>query len=107
MQRRPSGVVNAGYWEFPNWEVAADAEPAALAKGNLSLGQAEPAPLCVVNHSITRYRNRLEMFVIRPARKPRLAKLEGEWLPLAKLDEIPLTAAHRKVAGRLWESEKC
>ncbi len=107
VQRRPSGVVNAGYWEFPNWEVAADAEPAALAKGNLSLGQAEPAPLCVVNHSITRYRNRLEMFVIRPARKPRLAKLEGEWLPLAKLDEIPLTAAHRKVAGRLWESEKC
>ena len=107
VQRRPSGVVNAGYWEFPNWEVAADAEPAALAKGNLSLGQAEPAPLCVVNHSITRYRNRLEMFVIRPARKPRLAKLEGELLPLAKLDEIPLTAAHRKVAGRLWESEKC
>ncbi|MGB0548964.1 MAG: A/G-specific adenine glycosylase [Limisphaerales bacterium] len=107
VQRRPSGVVNAGYWEFPNWEVAADAEPAALAKGNLLLGQAEPAPLCVVNHSITRYRNRLEMFVIRPARKPRLAKLEGEWLPLAKLDEIPLTAAHRKVAGRLWESEKC
>ena len=83
VQRRPSGVVNAGYWEFPNWEVAADAEPAALAKGNLSLGQAEPAPLCVVNHSITRYRNRLEMFVIRPARKASLAKIEVEWLPFA------------------------
>ena len=59
--------------------------------------------------SVWRKRGALLMvtFVIRPARKPRLARLEGEWLPLAKLDEIPLTAAHRKVAGRLWESEKC
>ena len=105
VQRRPSGDVNAGFWEFPNWEVSPDAESAALAKGNLSLGQAEPEPLCVVNHSITRYRNRLEIFVIRPARKPRLAKLEGEWLPLAKLYEIPLTAAHRKVAGCLWDAD--
>ena len=106
VQRRPSGVVNAGYWEFPNWEVSVDAEPADLAKGKLSLGQAESEPLCVVNHSITRYRNRLEMFVIRAARKPRLAKLKGEWLPLAKLDELPLTSAHRKAATRLWDAVK-
>ena len=103
-QRRPSGVVNAGYWEFPNWEVDSDAEPAGLAKVRLSLGQAEPEPLCVVNHSITRYRNRLEMFVIWLTRKPRLAKLEGEWFPLAKLSDLPLTAAHRKAATCLRDA---
>ena len=105
VQRRPIGVVNAGYWEFPNWEVGANVEPADLAKGYLSLGQTDSEPLCVVNHSITRYRNRLEMFVIGAARKPRLAKLEGEWLSLAQLDELPLTAAHRKVVGWLWNAD--
>ena len=80
-------------------------QPADLAKASLALGQVALEQLCTIDHSITRYRNRLEMFVIRPARKPRLAKLEGEWLPLAKLDEIPLTAAHRKVAGRLLDAD--
>jgi len=99
VQRRPSGDVNAGFWEFPNWEVSADAEAAHLAKANLALGQAEP--LCVIHHSVTRYRNRLEMFLFRVSRKPRLAKLHGEWVSLAKIDKFPLTAAHRKAAKRL------
>jgi len=98
VQRRASGDVNAGFWEFPNWEVSSDADAAHLAKANLALGQAEP--LCTINHSITRYRNRLEMFVIAPTRKPPLANLTGEWLPVAKLAELPLTAAHRKAATR-------
>ncbi|MBT5619512.1 MAG: A/G-specific adenine glycosylase [Verrucomicrobia bacterium] len=98
VQRRPSSEVNAGFWEFPNWEVDAAATAEQLAKANLALGQAEP--LCVINHSITRYRNRLEIFVIALSRKPRLAKLNGKWLPVAQLAEIPLTAAHRKAANR-------
>ena len=99
VQRRPSGDVNAGFWEFPNWEVSADADAAHLAKANLALGQAEL--LCVIHHSVTRYRNRLEMFLLRVSRKPRLAKLHGEWVSLGKIDKFPLTAAHRKVAKRL------
>ena len=99
VQRRPSGEVNAGFWEFPNWQVNdAELKPAALAKRELKLGQAKFQPLCNINHSITRYRNRLEMIVAEPKRKPRLAKLKGEWLPVAKLAELPLPAAHRKAA---------
>lgn len=99
VQRRPSGEVNAGFWEFPNWQVNdAELKPAALAKRELKLGQAKFQPLCNINHSITRYRNRLEMIVAEPKRKPRLAKLKGEWLPVAKLAELPLTAAHRKAS---------
>ena len=91
--------MNAGFWEFPNWQVNdAELKPAALAKRELKLGQAKFQPLCNINHSITRYRNRLEMIVAEPKRKPRLAKLKGEWLPLAKLAELPLTAAHRKAS---------
>ena len=101
VQRRPSGEVNAGFWEFPNWQADDPAmQPADLAKASLALGQAALEPLCTINHSITRYRNRLEMFVIAPSRKPRLAKLKGQWLPEAKLAELPLTAAHRKAATR-------
>ena len=100
VQRRPSGEVNAGFWEFPNWEVDAAATADQLAKRELRLGQAELEPLCTINHSITRYRNRLEMFVIEPARKPRLAKLNGEWIPLAKLDELPFTSSHHKAANQ-------
>ena len=73
VQRRPSGDVNAGFWEFPNWEVSADADAARLAKANLALGQAEL--FFVLTHSVTRYRNRLEMFLLRVSRKPRLANL--------------------------------
>jgi A/G-specific adenine glycosylase len=101
VQRRPSGAVNAGFWEFPNWEVDVDVEPAHLAKGNLSLGESKLEPLCVINHSITRYRNRLEMFLLSVSRKPRLTKLHGEWASLRKIDKLPLTAAHRKVAKHL------
>ena len=101
VQRRPSGVVNAGFWEFPNWEVNVDVEPADLANGNLSLGQSQPELLCVINHSITRYSNRLEMFLMSVSRKPRLAKLHGEWASLRKINKLPLTAAHRKVAKHL------
>ena len=101
VQRRPSGEVNAGFWEFPNWQADDPAmQPADLAKASLALGQAALEPLCTINHSITRYRNRLEMFAIAPSRKPRLAKLKGQWLPEAKLAELPLTAAHRKAATR-------
>lgn len=101
VQRRSSGEVNAGFWEFPNWQADDPAmQPADLAKASLALGQAALEPFCTINHSITRYRNRLEMFVIAPSRKPRLAKLKGQWLPEAKLAELPLTAAHRKAATR-------
>jgi len=101
VQRRPSGEVNAGFWEFPNWQVIdLSAGPTMLAKSQLGLAQALPEKLCVINHSITRYRNRLEIFVIEPDRKPRLAKLEGKWIPLDKLGELPFTAAHRKAANQ-------
>jgi hypothetical protein len=38
--------------------------------------------------------------VIEPGCKPRLAKIKGKWITLAKLGELPFTAAHRKAANQ-------
>ena len=101
VKRRPSGEVNSGFWEFPNWLVDdTQVQPADLASTKLALGQVEPESLCTINHSITCYRNRLEMFVIFRTRKPLLAKLNGKWVSVAKLGELPLTSAHRKAANQ-------
>ena len=101
VQRRPSGEVNSGFWEFPNWLVDdTQVQPADLASTKLALGQVEPESLCIINHSITCYRNRLEMFVILRTRKPLLAKLKGKWVSVANLGELPLTTAHRKAANQ-------
>lgn len=101
VRRRPRSGVNAGFWEFPNWEMDAAVEAKHIAKANLSLSQEELSPLCVINHSITRYRNRLEIFVIEPREKPRLTKLNGQWICETKLEGLPLTSAHRKVVDKL------
>ena len=101
IQRRPRLGVNAGFWEFPNWEVDTTAEAAHVAKVNLSLGLVDLDPLCIINHSITRYRNRLEMFVIESTEKPSLAKLNGQWISESKLEGLPLTSAHRKVVNKI------
>ncbi|MEC9081395.1 MAG: A/G-specific adenine glycosylase [Verrucomicrobiota bacterium] len=103
VQRRLSGGVNAGFWEFPNWQVDANVDPADFAKGNLSLNQVHLELLIVINHSITRYRNRLEMFILRVSRKPCLGRLHGEWVPMAKIDKLPLTGAHRKATKYLQD----
>ena len=101
MKRRPSGEVNSGFWEFPNWLVDdTQVEAADLASTKLALAQVDPELLCTINHSITCYRNRLEMFVILRTRKPLLAKLKGKWVSMANLGELPLTTAHRKAANQ-------
>ncbi len=101
VKRRPSGEVNSGFWEFPNWLVDdTQVQPADLASTKLALAQVDPEPLCTINHSITCYRNRLEMFVILRTRKPLLAKLKGKWVSVANLGELPLTTAHRKAANQ-------
>ncbi|HKQ37591.1 MAG TPA: NUDIX domain-containing protein, partial [Verrucomicrobiae bacterium] len=76
VRQRPHDVVNARLWEFPNAEKS-------VAKG---------ARLCAFEHTITRYRIAVEAFLVE-----RKAGIEGKWLPLARLDELPFSSAHRKI----------
>lgn len=102
VSQRPAGVVNAYLWEFPNIEVAATGPD--LMKLTRRLLHATPAKLeklCVVKHSITRYRITLEAYRARFSRRPARADPRHRWLSLAKLQKLPFASAHRKILNQL------
>jgi A/G-specific adenine glycosylase len=101
VRQRPAGIVNAHLWEFPNIEVdSITATPAAAAR-SLGFALASPKPICVVNHSITRYRISLKAFRARGAAVGGVAKLNGRWCSLNELDALAFTSAHRKILRHL------
>jgi A/G-specific adenine glycosylase len=79
VRQRPDDVVNARLWEFPNVELKEQTRP----KG---------ARLCAFQHTITRYRIGVEAFLVRHK-----ANENGKWFPLARLDQLPFSSAHRKI----------
>jgi len=102
VRQRPAGVVNAGFWELPNLEVelkTKDALNAAQKAWSYAFTAAEP--LCVIKHSITRYRITLEAFRAEVKPKATLPAELGEWYPLAKLHDLPFTSAHGKIRKQL------
>jgi adenine-specific DNA glycosylase len=91
VRQRPSGVVNAHLWEFPNHEIT-------------SAGVGEPEhfrirsdkPLCTIKHSITRHRITLEAWpaILAPGKT---ADAAARWLTLVQLRNLPFTSAHKKI----------
>ena len=105
VRRRPAGVVNAHLWEFPNLEcLLRNQNPKAMFQ---SLFHVEPKtlkPLCVVKHSITRYRITLTAYQATLNRRP--PNLAGKWVKLARLPELAFTAAHKRLAQAALELER-
>jgi len=122
VRRRPEGVVNAGLWEFPNWEVQGLVEAAAmpeLARRRLGLKVKLVQPLCVIKHSITRYRITVDVYQgffapspksvnNRPGNRPTRTAGDGSakkgqgaeeehWFTAAQLERLPFAAAHRRI----------
>jgi len=100
VQQRPTGVVNAHLWEFPNIEIP-DRTPIADAAARLfGPGIQKLAPLTTIRHSITRYRISVEASLATLAdRGPFRGR--ANWLSLAELDRLPFTSAHRKLLDTL------
>jgi hypothetical protein len=83
------------------------------ATNSLGIEPATLQPLCTVKHSITRYRITLEAFRVHlggrssmtpkhlGTRRARPSGNNGVWLPLAKLDSLAFTAAHRRILRHL------
>ncbi len=97
VRQRPTGVVNAHLWEFPNTEITnGPSDPATAAKERLGLDLSEPQAFLTVKHSITRYR--IEQRVYRAQlRQPATSGLPGRWLTARKLTALPFTGAHGKI----------
>ncbi len=91
VRQRPAGGVNAGLWEFPNFELAAGRD--CTVAGEI---------LCTVKHSITRYRITLTAVRVPWQKFPaELGPASGRWCGLAELEELAFTSAHRRIVGRL------
>jgi A/G-specific adenine glycosylase len=92
VRSRPAGVVNAGLWEFPNFEIPVKSKnPASLAA---PFKTASDRPFFSVRHSITRYRVLLEAYAAAP---PTASVAAGVWKTIAQMDALPFASAHRKV----------
>jgi A/G-specific adenine glycosylase len=101
VQQRGADVVNAHYWEFPNCEVNGSSSTQTAAKQLLGAKPASLKKLCAIKHSITRYRITTEAFLARLNQPPENALKHCRAVSPAELKEIPLTAAHRRIAGKI------
>jgi len=102
VRQRPSGVVNAHLWEFPNIEVGRG-NPRLLRAAELALGlrPAGLVPLGSLKHSITRYRIRLQVFRAAMKRGQPASRCHGSWIARSKLERLPFTAAHKRIVAQL------
>jgi A/G-specific adenine glycosylase len=95
MRKRPAGIVNAGFWELPNVEVAGESPEESLTalfgEKKLSINR-----LCDVKHSITRFRMVLEVFEVFSA-----APLDCKLLFCNDLKRSPIVNSHRRVLNRM------
>ena len=101
-----SRLTSAATIQESDWEIIRAAK-------SLGISTLVLHPLCTVKHSITRYRITLEAFRVhlggRSSTTPkhlgtRRARPSGKnnvWLPLAKLDSLAFTSAHRKILQTL------
>jgi A/G-specific adenine glycosylase len=95
VRQRPAGGVNAGLWEFPNVETPPMDSPSPATTEPFRI----TGPFAVVNHSITRYRIRLEAhFADMLAAKP---PESVEWRSLRDLPSLPFSSAHAKLREQL------
>ena len=104
VRRRPAGGVNAHLWEFPNIECRLrNSDPADMFRLVLPVYPKTLKPLCVIKHSITRYRITLTAYTASLARRP--PNMAGKWVKLGKLQELAFTAAHKKMVAKMLAQE--
>ncbi|MBI5773065.1 MAG: A/G-specific adenine glycosylase [Verrucomicrobia bacterium] len=98
VRQREAEKLNGGLWEFPSLEHDAT-QPDPLATAQTQWKLPSPAPLCVIKHSITRYRITVEAYRAQAKRGSLLA--EFQWHTLAELHRLPFTSAHKKILHAL------
>jgi A/G-specific adenine glycosylase len=113
VRQRPAGVVNAHLWEFPNIELAGRAAGSGLARAArkvLGPGIKLTEKLCVIKHSITRYRITVEAFLAAATKTAEPPDFAGEWRTLSQLRRLAFPSAHGRILrhlaiARAWTQE--
>jgi A/G-specific adenine glycosylase len=101
-RQRPAGVVNAHLWEFPNAEVNGDSfDLKPMVKAELGFAPTKLEKLCVIKHTITRYRITLEAYRGEMGSSAAKFAQGGRWLATAELNDLAFTSAHRKILEHL------
>lgn len=102
VRQRPTGIVNAHLWEFPNVELSPeDADLKRAARRALGIRPKELEPLGTVRHSITRYRITLEAYRVVGGHADPTRAGKGRWLDRNRLNQLAFTSAHRQILRRL------
>ncbi|MFO1458977.1 MAG: A/G-specific adenine glycosylase [Verrucomicrobiota bacterium] len=101
LRRRPQGGVNAGYWEFPEWDVRDGSAADEILAQELGVRKSGLVPMKSVRHSITHHRIELHVYWIQADLSPGALSENARWITSAQLQALPLTAAHRKIARQL------
>jgi len=87
VQQRPEGVVNAGFWEFPNSD-----------SGSLYAIPNNTLPLATARHTITHFRIELKAY---PIQNEHAQNAQSKWCAFNELMKLPFTTGHRKLLKRL------
>jgi adenine-specific DNA glycosylase len=99
VRQRPAGVVNAHLWEFPNVELVKGDDTSDAIK-QFGIAPASIRPLCVVKHSITRYRITLTALTASLDKKAKM--IEGAWKTPGQMHALAFTSAHKKILRALF-----
>jgi A/G-specific adenine glycosylase len=105
IRRRAAADVNGLLWEFPSLDLDDAGVPKAAWLRQYGLTRSRwGTPWVSFNHTITRYRIRLNAYRICDA--PALPRpLAGHrWVTVSALSRLPFPAAHRRLANRLSAS---
>ena len=103
VRRRPSGGINAHFWEFPTLDSSATSKSLTLQfKKTYGLKLKSIKKIQDIRHSITRFRITLTVYCATLASRPN-GPLGPEWIWASwkELHCLPFTAAHRKIIKHL------
>ena len=106
VRQRPKGGVNAGFWEFPNFEVPDGVDSVhQFVAAWLDVPENRLVALPLIRHAITRYRIRLESFHAPGIDLPGTLGSEGRWVERGDLETLALTGAHRRIVLSLPKAD--
>lgn len=107
VRQRPAGVVNAHLWEFPSIEVSnKDGDPGKACRKELGIVEANPTHMGTIQHTITRYRIRLDVFGISAQSAAKVRPTEGRWVGIRGARALAFASAHKKILALVQDSGK-